>query len=143
MSEIKTLRENDAEEISTLLIGRRIVAVEQGNFDRPDHGWSTASGKLTLDNGTEVLVVPNEGGCACSAGDYSLTSLAACDNVITSVRLAVESDDDESWEPNQSYRIYVVADAKEINVVQIDGNDGNGYYGTGYELIVKLPEDKP
>jgi hypothetical protein len=23
--------------------------------------------------------------------------------------------------------------------VQIDGNDGNGYYGTGYELIVVLP----
>lgn len=139
MSETKTLRENDAEEISALLVGRRIVATELGNFERPDRGWSKASGKLTLDDGTEVLVVPNEGGCACSAGDYALTSLAACDNVITSVRLEVETDDEESWEPDQSYRIYVVADATEINVVQIDGNDGNGYYGTGYELIVRLP----
>ena len=139
MSETRTLNQNDAEEIGALLTGRRIVAVEQGHFERPDRGWDTATGKLTLDNGTTVLVVPNQGGCACSAGDYSLTSLAACDNVITSVRLAVEADNEESWEPDQSYRIYVVADAVEINAVQIDGNDGNGYYGTGYELIVVLP----
>ncbi len=33
----------------------------------------------------------------------------------------------------------MVADAAEINAVQIDGNDGNGYHGTGYELVVVLP----
>ena len=31
------------------------------------------------------------------------------------------------------------ADAVEINAVQIDGDDGNGYYGTGYQLIVVRP----
>lgn len=141
MSEIKTLNENSDEAISALLVGRRIVAAEEGTFERPDREWGTApSGKLTLDDGTVVLVAPNEGGCACSAGDYWLAGLATCDNVITSVRLALESEDDGSYEPDQSYRIYVIVDATEINVVQIDGNDGNGYYGTGYELIVMLPE---
>jgi hypothetical protein len=141
MSEIKTLRQDDVEEITALLTGRRIVAVEQGTFERPDQEWGDQpTGKLTLDDSTVLLVVPNEGGCACSAGDYYLKSLATCDNVITSVRLAVEADNDEQWsEPDQSYRIYVLADAVEINAVRIDGNDGNGYYGTGYELIVVLP----
>lgn len=140
MTELQTLDHNDTEKISALLTGRRITAVELGNFDRPDQDWGdTPTGKLTLDNGTVVLVIPNQGGCACSAGDYNLTSLAACDNVITSVRLAVESDEDDTWATDQSYRIYVLADATEINAVQIDGSDGNGYYGTGFALVVVLP----
>ena len=146
MTEIKTLNQDDDDDISALLLGRRIVFAEQGQFDAPNndeiHYWRTFTGKLTLDNGTTVLVAPNEGGCSCSAGNYSLTSLAAFDNVITSVRLAVESEDedDDGWSySDKSYRIYVVADAVEINAVQIDGNDGNGYYGTGYELLVVVP----
>lgn len=138
----QTLNYTDNEQITALLTGRRITAVELGHFDRPDRDWGDpATGRLTLDDGTQVLVVPNEGGCSCGAGDYELKALAAADNVITSVRLACEPDPTqaESWEPDRSYRIYVVADAVEINAVQIDGNDGNGYYGTGYELIVVLP----
>lgn len=140
MTDTKTLNYGNTEEIAALLTGRRIVAAEQGHFDRSDQDWGDGpTGRLTLDDGTVILVAPNEGGCACSAGDYYLKSLATCDNVITSVRLAVETQGDESYEPDQSYRIYVVADAVEINAVQIDGNDGNGYYGTRYELIVMLP----
>jgi hypothetical protein len=136
VTETRTLNQNETDAISALLTGRRIVAAEQGCFERPGEGWGDApTGKLTLDDGTVVLVTPNRGHCACSAGDYSLTSLAAVDNVITSVRLATEKTG-EDWSDARSYRIYVVADAVEINTVQIDGDDGNGYYGTGYELIV-------
>lgn len=28
-----------------------------------------------------------------------------------------------------------------IKIVQVDGSDGNGYYGTGYEILVKIPRD--
>jgi hypothetical protein len=138
MTQTKLLTQSDTEGISALLVGRRIIAAEHGHFDQD---WGDApTGKLTLDNGTVILVTPNQGGCSCSAGDYDLTSLATCDNVITSVRVVVEEPDVEDWsEPDRSYRIYVVADAVEINAVQIDGNDGNGYYGTGYELIVTAP----
>lgn len=137
----RTLNHTDTDQIAALLTGRRIVAAETGHFGRPDRDWGDApTGKLTLDDGTTVLVVPNQGGCACSAGDYALTSLAACDKIITSVRVVDEVDRAQEWsEPDRSHRIYVVADAVEINAVQIDGNDGNGYYGTGYELIVVLP----
>jgi len=132
----------DEAEISAALVGRRIVAVQYGDMPRPDgQTWGDMpEGMLILDDGTQVLVAPNDGGRSCGAGDYSLTALACTDNVITSVRTAVEAHpvfggDDEA----KSYRIYVVADAVEVNAVQIDGDDGNGYYGTGYELIVVAP----
>lgn len=138
---VRTLSQSDETQISALLTGRKIVAAEQGSFDRPGQNWGDrATGELTLDDDTVILVSPNQGGCSCDAGDYDLTALATCDNIITSVRLATECDNDESYESDQSYRIYVLADAVEINAVQIDGNDGNGYYGTGYELIVIAPQ---
>lgn len=140
----KTLNQHDDQEISGLLTGRRITAAEIGHFEPPGRpGDDGPTGRLTLDDGTVILVTPNQGGCSCSAGDYDLTSLATCDNVITSVRLADESDGDEDCEPDRSYRIYVIADAVEINAVQIDGNDGNGYYGTGYNLTVVYPCEAP
>lgn len=130
-----TLDQDDETKIQELLLGRRIVSAEAGCFPLPDDVWGdAATGKLTLDDGTVVYVAPNQGGCACDAGDYELEHLASVDNVITDVRLARENGD--SWDDPTSYRIYVVADAVEINAVQVDGDDGNGYYGTGYELFV-------
>jgi hypothetical protein len=35
-----------------------------------------------------------------------------------------------------TYRIFVFADAVEINVAEFVGSDGNGYYGTGFTLTV-------
>lgn len=137
-----TLRETDDEKIKALLLGKRIVTAETGTFKaKSAYGWDeTASGRLVLDDRTEVFVIPNEGGCACSAGDYDLEHLATVDNIITDVRLAAESQPDEyGYEGPTSYRIYVFADNAEINAVQIDGDDGNGYYGTGYELFVVPP----
>ncbi len=132
----KIISHDDERETEKLLLGRRIVSFEYGKY-RPINGaYGDATGKFTLDNGTEVYVHPNEGGCACSAGDYELDHLAKVDNIITSVRLDVER---MYGEDAKSYRIYVVADAVEINAVQVDGDDGNGYYGTGYDLTVVVP----
>jgi hypothetical protein len=119
---------NDVVEIADLLMGRRIVHVD---LDKR---------LLQLDNGTEIEVEPNEGGCACSAGDYELTHLATVENIITDVRVVNDPSGDDYNGPSYQhtgYSIFVVADATEINAVQIDGDDGNGYYGTGYRLIVK------
>ena len=119
--------QDDEEDIRNLLLGHKIEKVAD------DH--------LLLDNGTVVKVVPNQGGCACSAGDYVLKTLNGCDNIITRVEFetaAVTTDD--GWEPDQAYRIFVVAEDKRINLVDIEGSDGNGYYGTGYELLVRYPK---
>lgn len=116
----------DESDIQKLLLGRRIVAT---SFT--DH-------TITLNNGTVIRVIPNEGGCSCGSGDYELTSLATVDNIITDVRIVNSPSDD--YGDGEGYRIFVVADAAEINVLQVDGNDGSGYYGTGYSLHIRVPE---
>jgi hypothetical protein len=136
---LETLTETDHAEIEALLLGRRIVAAEMDNVAVPgrEDSWdSTAEGVLTLDDGTRIFAKGNDGGCACSAGCYPLQHLAAVDNVITSVRFEDRPDDEydggDGW-----YRIFVVADAVEVNVASFEGSDGNGYYGTGYALYVQ------
>ena len=124
---------NSEKEIEKLFLGRRIVSVETGINERMKEAYEYATGLMTLDDGTQVYVIPHQGGCSCGAGDYALTSLATVDNVITSVKVACETTEYE----DASYRIYAVADAVEINAVQIDGSDGNGWYGTGFELVVR------
>lgn len=139
MSELTALDETDHAEIETLLLGRRIVTAEKNTMEIPGYRWpSLAEGVLTLDDGTRIYARGNEGGCSCSAGDYELTHLAAVDNVITSVRFEDSPSGDDvggdGW-----YRIFVVADAVEVNVASFEGSDGNGYYGTGYSLYVQCP----
>lgn len=136
------LTEADHAAIEALLLGRRIVAAELGEVSIPgaeDRWWdSTAEGVLTLDDGTRIYAKGHEGGCACSAGDYPLAHLAAVDNVITSVRFDdhPSGDEHDNWAEDGWYRIFVVADAVEVNIASFEGSDGNGYYGTGYALHV-------
>lgn len=132
-----TLSEDDVQATRDLLIGRRIVKAERGEW-KQERWYEPATGKLTLDDGTIIYVRPNIGGCSCGAGDYELEHLATTPNAITDVRLAQEGK--EEWgEFSGSYHIYVIADNQEINAVQITGDDGNGYYGTGYTLEVVRP----
>ena len=92
---------------------------------------------LYLDNGTELLIEGNEGCGGCGAGWYSVTELNTCDNVITNVEFDEESlDQDDEY----SYKIFVYAENEKIKLVQVDGDDGNGYYGTGYTIRVKVKE---
>lgn len=75
MTERQTLTQDSDEATRDLLVGRRIVKAEMGEF-KYDHQYYSepATGRLTLDDGTHVLVKPNIGGCSCGAGDYDLTS---------------------------------------------------------------------
>ena len=62
------------------------------------------------------------------------TELNGCDNAITSV----EFESIETYEYGDlSYKIIVYAENKKIKILQVDGNDDNGYYGTGYSIRVK------
>ena len=128
----------EEEKIAEIFLGRKIVAVEEGSFSLGERYWEAASGRLTLDNGTQVYVIPNEGGCSCGAGDYSLKKLATADNIITSVK--VEREDlnvTEYYEPEETfYRIFVYMEDIQISAVEIQGDDGNGYYGTWFSLVV-------
>lgn len=133
-----TYTEDNPDEIAALFVGRRIVLAEKGDFDYPDRKWGDKpEGRLVLDDGTVLYLAGNDGGCACSAGCYPLSKVAAVDNVITSARVeAKPAGDDFGGYEDGTYRIFVFADNQEINVAEFVGSDGNGYYGSGFSLAV-------
>jgi hypothetical protein len=133
---VKTLNHENRDEITALLMGRRIVKADA------EH--------LVLDNGTVIKAIGHDGGCACSAGCYDLSVLNGVDNVITRVEFDYQPTGDfEEERPAPShpddptdgwtgfYRVFVFADNQQINLMQFNGSDGNGYYGTGFELLVR------
>lgn len=122
----------DQDEIKNLLIGRRIVEVKL-------HATKYDAGMLVLDDGTIVYVHANDGCGGCTSGYYQVKKLATCDNIITNVRFHNDPSNEYSSRSGEGvYEIYVFADAQEINIMRLEGTDGNGYYGTGYELEVVL-----
>lgn len=145
----KFLNDTDESYIRELLMGRRIVEVhvadekERMSIQGRYGGTEIASGKLTLDNGREIYVIPNEGCGGCTSGWYDLKSLERVDNIITRVDFEVESSDDvdyyNEYSSERVYRIFVLAGHERINALTVEGDDGNGYYGTGYELVVIDP----
>lgn len=122
---INRLDECDEEEIRELLVGRK-VKVDGDN--------------LILDNGIVLEVIANEGCGGCSSGWYSIIKLNEVDNAITNVEFDCDGDvaneDDDT-----SYKIFVFCEDTRIKLLQVDGSDGNGYYGTGYTIKVKQKEE--
>lgn len=133
---IRTLNHEDRDEIVALLMGRTVAKADN------EH--------LVLDNGTVIKAIGHDGGCACSAGCYDLSILNGVDNVITRVDFDYQpagdgespvlsghpDDPTEKW--TGYYRVFVFADNQQVNLMQFNGSDGNGYYGTGFEILVRV-----
>lgn len=117
--------DDDATELEKLLVGRKIVSAER----IPEFGWEV--GRLILDDGTELELEGNEGCGGCAAGWFSLTNLNQVDNVIT--RVWIDTDEETI------YKVFVFADNEAINLATFTGDDGNGYYGTGFSVSVRKP----
>ena len=115
------LRSGEHENIADLLIGRTVTKV--------------GDDRLVLDDGRELHLIGNEGGCSCGAGDYALTQLRDCPNVITRVEFIDAPDDDDSCEGGH-YEIFVYSASGLLELAKFEGSDGNGYYGTGYTIRV-------
>ena len=132
---VRVLTQDDQAEISSLLMGHKVTKVDG------EH--------LLLDSGVTIKAIGHDGGCACSAGCYDLSVLNGVDNIITRVEYDYQPAGD--WEPAERighpddpedkwtgfYRVFVFAENQQINLMQFDGSDGNGYYGTGFELLVR------
>ncbi len=119
-----------ADRIKEILLGRKIVKAEAST--------------LTLDNGTTLQIIPNDGGCSCGAGDYYLDNINKFDNVITNAE--VKDIEEDEYGEFHTYQLFVYSGGISTSVADIKGYDGNGYYGTGFEIYVKhvveVPEDK-
>ena len=123
---------NDEDEIRALLIGHSVA--------------KAADDKLTLDDGTVLEIIGNDGCGGCASGNYWLDDLNDCLNIITAVTFDDTANDHADldaygfYEGQRSYRIFVYAENKQINLLTVSGDDGNGYYGTGYSIkVTKAP----
>jgi hypothetical protein len=117
-----------AEDLSKLLVGRRIEAV--------------AVDQLVLDDGTVLDVVPNDGCGGCASGYYHIDEIAKFDNAITSVTYVQREQEGEWGDPEDVYEVFVyAATGPSAKVLQVSGTVGNGYYGSGYKIVVKRPVD--
>lgn len=122
--------QDDEKEIREVLVGRRIVEVRE------------RTSEMVLDDGTVLKFEANEGGCACSAGDYSITKLAGVDNAIMSVEVVEDSipyEERNDYGDSQRYSIFVMAEGVQgrESIFEVEGDDGNGYYGTGFRIYVE------
>jgi hypothetical protein len=129
MSDGGLLDQDSLDEIRELLVGRRVVSVTSSEWE----------GTLTLDDGTVLTVIPNDGCGGCSSGNYSISEINECpDNVITDVEL-VDLFSDGRYDDAHTYSIYVLAFDKRVKLLEVEGDDGNGWYGTGYTIRVQRP----
>jgi len=115
------------ENLRKLLLYRKIVKAKVDS----DYG-----GCLILDNGTKLDIIPNEGCGGCSSGNYYLDELCKCDNIITDVEIEhIERAYDEI------IRIFVFAEDERIKIIDIHGDEGNGYYGRGFVIFAREIEE--
>lgn len=119
-----TLTHEDTEKIKNLMVGRIIIQVQNDT--------------LVLDDLTKLRIIPNSGCGGCENGYYELAFLNHVHNVITNVEFNEEMIDNKPEEYPMVYSIYVYTDAltTAAPLAEITGNDGNGYYGTGYRVDV-------
>jgi hypothetical protein len=132
---------DDVDAIKAALVGRRIIETRKGKQEEWYRGPLDTI-EFVLDDGTILEARETDGGCACSNGCWSVESVdAAPTQVITNVE-AVEELDDNGYtthgDGTATLRLFVYADQVKAELVKSVGGD-NGYYGWGYELVVKRP----
>ena len=122
---------DDTDDLRAALFGRSVVSVQT---DEDDYN---PEGRVLLDDGTELILQGNEGGCSCGGGDYALTRLNDMPiNGITNVEVDVEKIGSDT---RLTYRIFVLAQDQRFELAAFEGDDGSGYYGSGFWFTVKEP----
>lgn len=119
------LEYHEEDKIRELLLGQKIKKVSENT--------------LELDNGTILEIEPNDGCGGCPSGHYELEELNEVDNVITAVEFEDIEDFSDPHADTQIYQIFVLAESQKIKILDVRGDDGNGYYGSGYRIWVKKP----
>ena len=114
----------DLDELKKVLLYRKIVDVSFNEYQ----------GYMTLDDGTKLRLVANEGCGGCGNGWYYLTELNKCDNAITDVSIEYDTHNYD-----EVIKVFVIAEDRRIQIVNVEGDEGNGYYGRGFEVWVEKP----
>lgn len=123
--------EDDEAGLRDLLVGKSVVSATIGSVG----SYGEVEGRLTLSDGTVLAVGGNAGCGGCSSGWYDLTELNTVDNIITNVQV-IKPPTDSYEDFSGAYRVFVFADNEAINLATFEGDDRNGYYGTGFWVEV-------
>lgn len=124
--EITLDQSSDAGLYTQLLRGRYVTSVE--------------GSVITLDDGTELYIYGNEGCGGCSSGWYWLEETFKQGSRRARIMSAYVDYDEDDKEPPSVYTIFVMVDGNptQLPLATVRGNDGNGYYGTGFTLTATV-----
>lgn len=125
-----TLDQNSDDGLYTQLLRGRYVTSVEGSI-------------ITLDDGTELHIYGNEGCGGCSSGWYWLEETfkqGTRKARIMSAYVAYGEDRTEDEPARSVYTIFVMVDGNphQLPLATIRGDDGNGYYGTGFTLTATI-----
>ena len=114
----------DDDDLSPVLAGRYVTKVDGDT--------------LTLDDGTVLEFEGNEG-CTCGSGTYDLTKLfqrGTPNARIMSADVTTRLTDEDDEYSDAIYTLFVIVDDERLPLAEFEGNDGNGYYGSGFHVTV-------
>lgn len=125
-----TLDQNSDDGLYTQLLRGRYVTSVEGSI-------------IALDDGTELHIYGNEGCGGCSSGWYWLEETfkqGTRKARIMSAYVAYGEDRTEDEPARSVYTIFVMVDGNphQLPLATIRGDDGNGYYGTGFTLTATI-----
>ena len=109
-----------------LLRGRYVTSIDDGT--------------ITLDDGTELYIHGNDGCGGCESGWYWLENVYKQGSRRARIMSAYVDYDEDDKEPPSVYTIFVMVDGNptQLPLATVRGDDGNGYYGTGFTLTATV-----
>ena len=107
---------------------------------------SINDGIITLDDGTELYIHGNDGCGGCESGWYWLENVykqGSSHARIMSAHVACDIDEennDEGAVDPHIYTLFVMVDGNptQLPLATVRGDNGNGYYGTGFTLTATV-----
>jgi hypothetical protein len=127
MDDNGTMAANVAE-LEALVVGHRIVSVEEVDSPGSKYSPDLAGLIITLDTGRVVQVQDSQSCCAYTALGSFLLNADKIDHIITGVSA---SDEYEKWN--------IYADLGDVLTLGVAWSAGNGWYGYGFEIVVTDP----
>lgn len=124
--EITLNQDSDDGLYTQLLRGRYVTSIDDGT--------------ITLDDGTELYIHGNEGCGGCESGWYWLEQVykqGSRQARIMSAYVAYGEDDEDA---PSVYTLFVMVDGNptQLPLATVRGDNGNGYYGTGFTLTATV-----
>lgn len=124
--EITLNQDSDDGLYTRLLRGRYVTSIDNGT--------------ITLDDGTELYIHGNEGCGSCESGWYWLENVYKQGSRQARIMSAYVAYDEDDEDAPSIYTLFVMVDGNptQLPLATVRGDNGNGYYGTGFTLTATL-----